>query len=264
VAVNCAAIPEGLAERLLFGARKGAYSGATADAEGYVQAADGGTLFLDEIAELDPLIQAKLLRVLESHEVWLLGATRGRSVTFAVCAASHRSLREQVAAGRFREDLYFRIGRPEVTLPPLRQRIDEIPSFVVRELRATDRRLSPSVAFVEACCLRPWPGNVRELVREVRRAAHRALESRLDVVDVGHLSVDAGWPLAPTPAAAASPEEPPPAQPPQHSDDDIRRALAEHGGNVRGTARALGLHRNQLRRWVAKHGGSDDEPESSD
>ena len=147
VAVNCAAIPEGLAERLLFGARKGAYSGATADAEGYIQAANRGTLFLDEIAELDPLVQAKLLRVLETREVLPLGASRAKKVDIGICAASHRRLRDEVTAGRFREDLYFRIGRPEVQIPPLRERLDEIPWFVARELRRVDpssRRRSAS------------------------------------------------------------------------------------------------------------------------
>jgi len=269
VAVNCAAIPEGLAERLLFGARKGAYSGATADAEGYVQAADGGTLFLDEIAELDLLVQAKLLRVLETREVWPLGASRGRAVRFSVCAATHKDLRDQVTAGRFREDLYFRIGRPEVRLPPLRDRLDEVPAFVARELRPVDRRLSPSVRLVEECCLRPWPGNVRELAREVRRAAHRALDARELVVEPEHLADEAGRPLAATerrgPTADSAPPEAadpaPAAAQPAWSDDDIRRALAENAGNVRGTARALGMHRNQLRRWLAKNPTASFEPE---
>jgi transcriptional regulator with PAS, ATPase and Fis domain len=123
--VNCAAIPHGLAERLLFGTRRSAYSGATADSEGYVQAAHGGTLFLDEVAELDVQVQAKLLRALEAREVVPLGATRPRSEDVRICAAT-RDLRGEVAKGRFREDLYFRIGRPEVRLPPLRERLEEM------------------------------------------------------------------------------------------------------------------------------------------
>src|SRR6185295_6048190 len=110
VAVNCAAIPEGLAERLLFGARRGAYSGIEADAAGYLQEADGGTLFLDEIAELDLPVQAKLLRVLESHEVLPLGASKPRKVDFALCSATSKDLRALIAMGSFREDLYFRVG----------------------------------------------------------------------------------------------------------------------------------------------------------
>jgi transcriptional regulator of acetoin/glycerol metabolism len=253
VAVNCAAIPEGLAERLLFGARKGSYSGATADADGFVQTAHGGTLFLDEIAELDPLVQAKLLRILETREVLALGSSRPKRVDIAVCVASHRSLREEAVARRFREDLYFRVGRPEVIVPALRERIDEIPWLIARALHAVDERLSPSVSLVEACALRPWPGNVRELLQEVRRAAHSALEARATLVEAERLSEDAGMRLRsarPVPTADSDPEPGPVARLPDA--DDIRRTLEAHAGNVRATARALGIHRNQLRRWLAK------------
>jgi len=257
VAVNCAAIPEGLSERLLFGAKRGAYSGITADAEGYVQAADGGTLFLDEIAELDLLVQAKLLRALESREVLPLGASRPQKVTIRVCSASHKALRDEVSAGRFREDLYYRIGRPEVRIPPLRERLDELPVFVARELHAVDTRLTASATLVEACALRVWPGNVRELVREVRRAAHAASSDPDRVVYPHHLSSEAGIPMPvvvrPSDAPAVGASEPPQASAASFTDEQIAQALEDHGGNVRGTARALGLHRNQLRRWLDKH-----------
>jgi DNA-binding NtrC family response regulator len=253
VAVNCAAIPEGLAERLLFGARRGAYSGANTDTEGYVQAADGGTLFLDEIADLDPLVQAKLLRVLETREVLQLGASKPRPVVIQVCVASHKSLREEVAQGRFREDLYFRVGRPEINIPPLRERLDEIPWLVQRELRGVSTELSASVNFIENCALRLWPGNVRELLREVRRAARQALEAQHTQLDVQHLADDAGRGFDARPAA----ERPRVALP---SDEQIESALAQHGGNVRGTARALGMHRNQLRRWLDKRAARTGQP----
>ncbi|HEX6244651.1 MAG TPA: sigma 54-interacting transcriptional regulator, partial [Polyangiales bacterium] len=259
VAVNCAAIPEGLAERLLFGAKRGAYSGATADSDGYVQAAHGGTLFLDEIAELDPLVQAKLLRVLETREVLQLGASKPRKVEIQVCVASHKSLRDEVAQGRFREDLYFRVGRPEVYVPPLRERLDEVPWLVQRELTAISNNnpslpekavLRGTVNFIEAIALRAWPGNVRELLREVRRAAHQALEASTVHVDAVHLAEDAGRGfVAPASESAAPPKALLP------SDAEIERALAENGNNVRGTARALGVHRNQLRRWLARRNG---------
>jgi transcriptional regulator with GAF, ATPase, and Fis domain len=252
VAVNCAAIPEGLAEGLLFGARKGAYSGATNDSEGYIQAAHQGTLFLDEIAELDPLVQAKLLRVLETREVMPLGASRPKKVAISICAASHRRLRDEVAAGRFREDLYFRIGRPEVQIPPLRERLDEIPWFIARELRRVSPELTGSAAFVEVCALRPWPGNVRELLREVTRAAHRAIEAKSAVVEPEHLLDEAG--VAMHPAPEGSGPSAPRAGLTRWSEDEIRKALSDNGGNVRATARALEVHRNQLRRWLEKHG----------
>ncbi len=252
VAVNCAAIPEGLAERLLFGARKGAYSGAANDAEGYIEAAHQGSLFLDEIAELDLLVQAKLLRVLETREVLPLGASRPKKVAISICAASHRRLRDEVAAGRFREDLYFRIGRPEVQIPPLRERLDEIPWFVARELHRVSPELSASAAFIETCALRPWPGNVRELLREVTRAAHRALEAKSAVVEPEHLLDEAGVAMG-RGAGSPGPSAPRPGLS-RWSDDEIRRALSDNGGNVRATARALDVHRNQLRRWLEKQG----------
>jgi len=254
VAVNCAAVPEGLAERLLFGARKGAFSGASGDVQGYLQAADGGTLFLDEVAELDLRVQAKLLRVLETREVLPLGATRPERVELRVCVASHADLAEQVAAGRFREDLYYRVGRPVVRVPPLRERLDELAWLIFGQVSAAGSALVASVRLVEECALRAWPGNVRELIGEVRRAALRAVQSGRSLVDVEDLAEDAGRrisisvPPAPGPVPAPAPE-PSEAAP---SDEAIERALIENAGNVTRTAKILGMHRNQLRRWLSK------------
>ena len=192
VAVNCAAIPEGVAERLLFGARKGAYSGAVADVDGYVQAAHGGTLFLDELSELELPVQAKLLRVLETHQVMALGATRAQAVDLRVVSATHRDLRAQVAAGRMREDLYFRLGRPCVALPPLRARGDEVPWLVERAVRRASPEASAHVTLVEECLLRPWPGNVRELFAEIQAAVQEALGEGRHVVEGRHLPASAG------------------------------------------------------------------------
>ena len=252
VAVNCAAIPEGLAERLLFGARRGAYSGAT-DADGYVQQAHGGTLFLDEIAELDPLVQAKLLRVVETREVLPLGATQPRKVSIRICAATHKDLRTEVAAGRFREDLYYRMGRPEVRNPPLRERIDEIPWLIHRAMSEVDARLTAQVATYEWVAMRRWPGNVRELLHEAKQAAHAAVHEGSEVVLPDHFAKDAGLELGPP---EHSRSDAAPASTRHLSDEDIERALAEHSGNVTAAARALGLHRNQLRRWVDKRSGT--------
>jgi len=252
VGVNCAAIPEGLAERLLFGARKGAFSGASGDVQGYIQAADGGTLFLDEVAELDLRVQAKLLRVLETREVLPLGATRPERVELRVCVAAHADLAEQVAAGRFREDLYYRVGRPVVRLPPLRARLDELARLIHAEVSAAAPGLSASFRLVEACATRAWPGNVRELKGEVQRAAQRALQAERQIVDVDDLAQDAGQRLQAIVASAASVEKTAIASAPP-SDEAIERVLAEHGGNVTQAARELGMHRNQLRRWLSKH-----------
>lgn len=259
VAVNCAAIPQGLAERLLFGSRRGAYSGAE-DAEGYLQAAHGGTLFLDEVVELDLGVQAKLLRALETHEVLPLGGAKPRKVDILVCSASNRDLRALVAAGRLREDLYFRIGRPQVVLPPLRQRPEEIPLLLQRAVQQLDSGLGLHVTLVDACLLRPWPGNVRELLIEARSAAQMALMQGVQRIEARHLSPSAGTafgPGAPSPAApeVRAPREEPSRAKPLGTDERARieEALRQHGGNVAATARALGMHRTQLRRLLERH-----------
>jgi DNA-binding NtrC family response regulator len=268
VAVNCSAIPEGTAERLLFGTKRGAYSGAAADAIGYVQAAEGGVLFLDEVAELDPGVQAKLLRVLETREVMPLGANRSQKVDFRLCVATHKDLRAEVARGRFRQDLYFRIGHPEVRLPPLRDRIEEIPWLVDLAVSETaERPLLIRPSFVEACLQRPWPGNVRELLVETRAAVHQAMVQGSKTLEVTHLTSAAGqefdaprtWPeIAPGPGnrPRRAPYGPP-------DPGTLERALREHDGNVAATARALGVHRTQLRRWLARHGIGASRPRGS-
>ncbi len=252
VAVNCAAIPAGVAERLLFGAKKGAYSGADRDADGYLAAADNGTIFLDEVAELELQVQAKLLRVLETGELLPLGAARPRPVSLRVVAATLRDLRGEVQAGKFRDDLYFRIGRPEVRLPALRERLEDIPWLVTEATRVS--RLPPHPSLVEACLLRPWPGNVRELLGEVSRAAHAAAEAARKVVRAEDLDGSAGRLLGSgetTTIAQGAPMRPKPATLPDHA--AILGALRDEGGNVTRAARKLGLHRNQLRRYLAKH-----------
>jgi transcriptional regulator with PAS, ATPase and Fis domain len=251
VPVNCASIPPALAERLLFGAKKGAFSGADADVDGYVQAADGGTLFLDEIAELDLSVQAKLLRMVESREVLPLGAARARKVDVRICTATHGDLKARVSAGKFREDLYFRLGRPSVSLPPLRERAEEIPWLV---LTALEGGQPPHVSLVEFALAREWPGNVRELLREVREAARTAASEACAAVEARHFADGAGR-RAPTAAdpdvdverAADRRSEPP-------SKEAIVDALRANAGNVARTARALGVHRTQLRRWLDRDG----------
>jgi DNA-binding NtrC family response regulator len=244
VAVNCATIPKDLAERLLFGSRRGAFSGAT-DAPGHVQAAHGGTLFLDEVAELLPEVQTKLLRMLETREVLRLGATRPEHVDVHVCAATWRDLRAEAAAGRFREDLYFRIGQPEIRLPPLRARIEEVPWHtrqVLEDSGATG--LEVSAAFIEACANRAWPGNVRELRGEVRRVAAAAIAEGVKTLSAEALSPTAGKPIE-------RGEAPPSARIPA---DEVAAALSAEAGNVLGAARRLGVHRNKIRRWLERYG----------
>jgi len=240
VALNCATIPPGLAERILFGARRGAYSGAVEDARGLVQAADGGTLFLDEVGDLDAAVQTKLLRVLETREVLPVGAVQPVRVDFTLCAATLKDLRAEVLAGRFREDLYFRISRPEFRLPALVQRPEEIPWLVVRALAGIGPAV-PDALLVERCLLRPWPGNVRELLTELRSAAIAAGDE--PVVQLRHLASTAGASLQPdAPALVAASGHP------------IEEALRDADGNVSLAATRLGMSRAKLRRYIDKAG----------
>lgn len=263
VAVNCAAIPQGVAERLFFGTRRGAYSGADSDAEGYLHAADGGTLFLDEVGDLDPQVQPKLLRVLESGEFWQLGAARPRTVSLCVVSATHRDLRGLAAAGRFREDLFFRIGRPAVEILPLRRRPEEVPWLVATHVGRLAPNLAVHASLIEACLLRPWPGNVRELLVELRAAVHTALADGGGRLDGRHLEPSAGTafaaasapsPLSPLPPAPLPEPEPRgrPLDPAERA--RLEAALRAHSGNVSAAARALGLHRTQLRRLLQRYG----------
>ena len=252
IAVNCAAIPEGLAERLLFGTKKGAYSGAIADAVGHIESADGGVLFLDEAGELDLDVQAKLLRVLETREVVPLGASVGRRVELHVCFATHRDLRTLVADGRFRADLYHRISPPEVVLPALRERADEIPRHVAAEVARGAGDLAPHVRLVETCILRAWPGNVRELRKEVFHAAVRARDEGADRVRSDHLSPSAGLPIAQVVAPKVEAVRPYVRWSEAIGADRIRGALEESGGNVAMAARVLGMRRTQLYREMER------------
>jgi transcriptional regulator with GAF, ATPase, and Fis domain len=253
VSVNCAAIPAGVAERLLFGTRRGAYSGADHDADGYLVAADRGTLFLDEIGELEPLVQAKLLRALESREVLPLGAAKPRRIELRVMAATLRDLRDEVAERRFRADFYHRIGRPEVHLAPLRERIEDVPWLAARTAQRAAPGLPLSPALIETCLLRPWPGNARELIGEIRRAALAARDAGAAELGAGDLDPAAGLRIEARGARPAPALDAQTAPAPLPDRDTIARALAAEGGNVVRAARALGLHRNQLRRFLARH-----------
>ncbi len=238
VAVNCAAIPEGVAERLLFGSRKGAFSGAQ-DATGYLQSAHGGTLFLDEIADLDPAVQAKLLRAIEAREVMPVGATTAIAIELGIVAASHRELRAEVAAKRFRDDLFYRLARTTLRLPPLRERKLDIVRLIGRELGG----LAAHPRLIEMCCTRPWPGNVRELLGALQLAKHAARSAGRELVRPEDLPADVGMPVDEAPTTERAPDK-----------AAIVEALARAGGVVSVAARALGLHRTQLYRLMDKHG----------
>ena len=176
VAENCAALPETLLESELFGYVRGAFTGATHDKDGLFEVADGGTLFLDEIADTSQAVQVKLLRALESGEIRRLGATKSKTIDARIVAATSRDLIGEVEAGRFRPELYYRLGVLTVTLPPLRERSEDIPLLASHFLEHCRERASKDLAdfapeVLDIFSRYAWPGNVRELRNEVERMA---------------------------------------------------------------------------------------------
>ena len=189
VPINCGAIPEGLLESQFFGHVRGAFSGADADREGLFEAADGGTLFLDEVGELPESLQVKLLRVLQEGEVRRVGDTRTRKVDVRIVAATNRSLEQEVEEGRFREDLYYRIAVMTVDLPPLRERMEDVPHLIRHLFDLHRKRLGVQVEEVgpesmDALIAYPWPGNVRELENVLERALVLAEGSKVKLEDL--------------------------------------------------------------------------------
>jgi DNA-binding NtrC family response regulator len=189
VAINCAAVPEALIESELFGHVRGAFTGATQDRVGLFESANGGTLLLDEVGDLPPAMQVKLLRVLQEREFRRVGENRTRKVDVRVLAATHRDLPGEVAAERFRQDLYYRLRVIEIRIPPLRERRDDILPIARRVLADTASRMKlPVSGFTPAAAdllLRwGWPGNVRELQNVVERALVLARGTRIEVEDL--------------------------------------------------------------------------------
>ena len=215
VHVNCAALPESLAESELFGHVRGAFSGATTDRAGRFEAADGGTLFLDEVGELPLPVQAKLLRALQNGEIQRLGADRPRRVDVRLIAATNRDLRERVREGAFRADLYHRLSVYPVPIPPLRERGSDVLLLAGRFLELNrarlglrSLRLSPDA---ERALMRyPWPGNVRELEHVISRAALKAVSrgaQRTDIVTLGAALLDLEGVQLAGPDARARPDD---------------------------------------------------------
>ncbi|WP_421621366.1 sigma-54 interaction domain-containing protein [Alkalilimnicola ehrlichii] len=248
VAVNCAALPEALAESELFGHRRGAFTGAVDPHDGRIAAAANGTLFLDEVGELPAAVQAKLLRFLESGECQPLGATRPQSVNTRVVAATHRDLYQDVEAGRFRADLYYRLQVIPLELPALRERPADIPVLLDHFLQALARHHDLPAPRLQPDALRclqryPWPGNVREL---------RNTCERLVVLHAGRTLTAGALPPEIQQAAAAAPRANGfrlPAggiQMDELEADLIRQALERTGGNRSQAARLLGLTRDTL------------------
>jgi PAS domain S-box-containing protein len=253
IAVNCAGLTESILGSQLFGHRRGAFTGAIADQEGLVEAAHGGTLFLDEIGDVAPPIQSALLRVLQEREVTRIGETRPRKVDVRIVAATNRDLMRRVAEGHFREDLLYRLRGARVTVPPLRERREDIPLLVaafLAEERVTGGKLVTDVApeALEKLKSHEWPGNVRELRGVVEHAVINCRGRRIDVCD---LPPD----LLRTPLTTRTPL--PVIPPPGVGEDERTRILAalqRTGGNRARAARLLGIGRATLYRRMSELG----------
>ena len=276
VAVNCGAIPDTLLESELFGYVRGAFTDARRDRPGALAQADGGTVFLDEIGDVSPAFQVKLLRFLSDGVVRPLGADAGEPVRVRVVAATHRDLQAMAAAGTYRQDLLFRLAGYEIRLPPLRDRIADLPALVehfraraVRELGLPDAAPA-SAAVLDALAAHPWPGNVRELEQVVRRLLIDA-RSLADAAAVRHVLTGTAPPASPVAGGAAVPTAAPAPQPlaslEQAEREHLLRVLAATGGNRSAAARILGIERKTLSRKLTrlgidldtKQGGGDDE-----
>jgi anaerobic nitric oxide reductase transcription regulator len=265
--LNCAALPESIAESELFGHVAGAFTGATRDRAGKFEVADGGTLFLDEIGELPLALQPKLLRALQSGEIQRVGSDRTHRVDVRVVAATNRDLPKEVEAGRFRADLYHRLAAFPIRVPPLRERPEDVPVLAAHFLDTSRRRLGLGRVTLtsdarERLVAADWPGNVRELENVVSRAVLRASwgidRGQPVVVAEQHLDVAPAARAADAGAESALPAGGPP-MPLADAVDAFKRrmiedAVARNGGSWAAAARDLGLHRANLHHLARRLG----------
>ncbi|MFB3818354.1 MAG: sigma-54-dependent transcriptional regulator [Candidatus Methylomirabilales bacterium] len=249
LAINCSGFQDALLESELFGHEKGAFTGATSPKPGLFEVADGGTLFLDEVGEMSPAMQAKLLQVLDSRELRRVGGTRVTRVDVRIIAATNKRLADEVQAGRFREDLYYRLNVVGVTMPPLRDRKDDIPLLVEHFLDRHRTSVGPAKSMapeaMRALTEYAWPGNVRELSNIVERLA---ILTPGAVIGPEDLPVS----LRGAPRAAAAPA-PSPDVPPSLSEverEHIARVLAHTRGKKMQAARLLGIDLKTLNKKI--------------
>jgi len=250
--VDCGAIPATLLDSELFGHEKGAFTGATVQRAGIFESADGGTVFLDEIGELPLELQPKLLRVLERREIRRVGGNEYRPVDVRIIAATHRDLRSEVAAGRFRADLYFRLAVMRVEMPALRTRPEDLPLLVDHfvadlggDLAARARLSSPSMRALVARCA--WPGNVRELRNFVERnLVMNEMPSPTSDAPARVAAIDVAVPFTDARRQALE----------RFERDYLAQLLKAHGGVVADAARAAGIDRVYLYKLLRRHGVS--------
>ena len=261
IKVNCGAMPDNLLDSELFGHEKGAFTGATTLKRGRFERAHQGTLFLDEIGELPPHAQVRLLRVLQAGEIERVGGSETLKLDVRIIAATHRNLEEMVRRGQFREDLWFRLNVFPITIPPLRERLADIPSLLQHFIEKKAREMNfsqiplPLPGTVEKLQTLPWHGNIRELENMVERA----MILNLTAPDRSRLCFDGLEPdLPPAPAAPQPPREPDHLtllRLDQVMADHIRRVLEHTGGKIQGpdgAAAVLGLHPSTLRHRLKK------------
>ena len=261
VAVNCSAIPETLLEAEFFGAKKGAYTGATSDREGFFQAASGGTLFLDEIGDLPLPMQSKLLRVIQERRVRPLGATHEEAVDVRIVSATHKDLSAWVASGQFRQDLFYRLNVIDVWIAPLRERADDLPELCQALLtRIADESGLPTPTLsprdLAQLAQLPLAGNVRELENLLHRAVALGDGKSLQFDTVPQGPAQAARPLlAPTPESVTTPADVPSDLQSYLDDlerDILCRALQDTGFNRTAAAERLGLSLRQMRYRIAR------------
>jgi two-component system response regulator HydG len=246
VVINCAALPEQLLESELFGFERGAFTGAQQAKPGQIELAAGGVLFLDEVTEMTPAAQAKFLRVLQEREFMRLGGTRPVRVNVRVIAATNRDLHDAVAQGQFRADLYYRLNVFDIYLPPLRQRLEDIPALVAGFLRDFDhmagRLVEMTPEAMDALLEHNWPGNVRELRNVIERATI--------VCDTGSIRPEdlSLWPASPAQADSDSTDLE------VIERRTIERVMRETNGNKVKASQRLGISRMQLYCRLRKYG----------
>jgi transcriptional regulator of acetoin/glycerol metabolism len=261
-AINCASIPANLVESELFGYKRGAFTGATQDHAGMIRAADGGTLVLDEIGDMPLEAQAKLLRTLETREVVPVGAVTGIPVDVRIVAATHRHLPSLVAGGLFRADLYARLNGYTITLPPLRQRKEDLLKLVRHWLKESGNGNRPvDFGFMVALCHYDWPYNVRELAAAIRRAVALAGEGELQAkhlpapvlermesygLDTPEVERQSGTHPEAEADGAGRGRRP--------TNEELDSQLTRHHGNVSAVARDLGKDRALVGRWIRAAG----------
>jgi DNA-binding NtrC family response regulator len=250
VPVNCAALTATLAESQLFGHEKGAFTGAAGRSLGVFRAAEGGIVFLDEVGEMPLELQPKLLRVLQQHEVTPVGASMPVELNVQVVAATNRDLEREVAEGRFREDLYYRLNMVEFQVPPLRQRVDDIPQFIEYFSRRFAARYQrplwrPTGEVVREFCEYHWPGNIRQLANTIEQAYVLDCEPRLPERPQGRSVIDG----AALPSMDLN----------ELRRAAVRQALRATRGHKGRAAKLLGVHANTMTRLLAQLRREDNE-----